>query len=310
MIKVDHLTKRFDGTVAVHGLSLEVARGEIFGLLGPNGAGKTTTVRMLSCLISPSEGSATVAGYDIAHDGPKIRQIVGLLTESPGLYEKLDARANLAFYAGLYELDDIPQRVERYLRLVGLWGRHEEPVAQFSKGMKQRLAIARSLVHEPQVLFLDEPTAGLDPQAAKSIRESIQELRSEGRTILLCTHNLTEAEQLCDRIAVLKTKIIALDTPENLRRSLFGRRTEVRLREVVAGVVEAIAGLEFVSDVSQEGQRLLISLGDPDVENPIIVRKLVEMGADVQAVSEQSHSLEETYLSLIGGDGADAGGVA
>ena len=299
MIVTKDLTKRFDEILAVDRLNLEIAEGEIFGILGPNGAGKTTTVRMLSCLIAPSEGEAHVGGHSVAENPTQIRRMVGLLTESPGMYEKLDAFTNLAFFANLYEVADVESQVERYLRQLGLWGRHTEPVAQFSKGMKQRLAIARALIHEPKVLFLDEPTAGLDPQAAKSVRDEIQELKGQGRTILLCTHNLAEAEQLCDRIAVLRSRLVALDTPENLRRGLSGRRTAVRLREVGPDVAQSIQDLDFVSGVTQEGNRLLITLQDPDAENPIIVRRLVELGGDVQQVAEQAHSLEETYLSLI-----------
>ena len=299
MIVTKDLTKRFDETLAVDRLNLEIAEGEIFGILGPNGAGKTTTVRMLSCLIAPSEGEAHVGGHSVAENPTQIRRMVGLLTESPGMYEKLDAFTNLAFFANLYEVADVESQVERYLRQLGLWGRHTEPVAQFSKGMKQRLAIARALIHEPKVLFLDEPTAGLDPQAAKSVRDEIQELKGQGRTILLCTHNLAEAEQLCDRIAVLRSRLVALDTPENLRRGLSGRRTAVRLREVGPDVAQSIQDLDFVSGVTQEGNRLLITLQDPDEQNPIIVRRLVELGADVQQVAEQAHTLEETYLSLI-----------
>lgn len=299
MIVTKDLTRRFGETLAVDRLNLEISEGEIFGLLGPNGAGKTTTIRMLSCLIAPSEGEAYVGGHSIRDSGTQIRQMVGLLTESPGLYEKLDAFTNLAFFANLYDVQDVEKQVERYLRTLGLWGRHTEPVVQFSKGMKQRLAIARALIHEPKVLFLDEPTAGLDPQVAKSVRDSIKELGGQGRTILLCTHNLAEAEQLCDRIAVLRTRLVALDTPESLRRGIYGRRSVVRLREVMPSMAQAIQDLEFVSDVTQEGNRLLISLQDPDAENPIIVRRLVEMGGDIQQVAEQAHSLEETYLSLI-----------
>ncbi len=304
MIVTKGLTRHFRprrGTeiVAVDHLDLEIARGEIFGLLGPNGAGKTTTVRMLSCLIAPSSGEARIGGLAVGRDDTGIRRIVGLLTESPGLYEKLDAYTNLAFYANLYEVPDVDRQVKRYLDMLGLWGRHQEPVVGFSKGMKQKLAIARALIHEPQVLYLDEPTAALDPEAAKTVRDFIEELKGEGRTILLCTHNLDEAERLCDRIAVLKTRLIAVDTPSRLRRRIFGRRTQLRLRQVTPEMVAAVQALPPVLAVEQADNQLYISLDDPDDANPLIVRRLVELGGEVQQVTEQSHSLEETYLSLV-----------
>ncbi|NLS78680.1 MAG: ABC transporter ATP-binding protein [Chloroflexi bacterium] len=304
MIVTKGLTRQFSPRrgseiVAVDHLNLEIQRGEIFGLLGPNGAGKTTTVRMLSCLIAPSSGEAHVGGQAVGQDDRQIRRIVGLLTESPGLYEKLDAYTNLAFYANLYEVQDVERQVKRYLDMLGLWGRHREPVVGFSKGMKQKLAIARALIHEPQVLYLDEPTAALDPEAAKTVRDFVEELKVEGRTILLCTHNLDEAERLCDRIAVLKTRLIAVDTPSNLRRRIFGRRAQVRLRQVTPEMVDAVRALPSVHGVEQADSQLYISLDDPDAATPLIVRRLVELGGEIQQVTEQTHSLEETYLSLI-----------
>lgn len=304
MIVTKGLTRQFSPRrgseiVAVDHLNLEIQRGEIFGLLGPNGAGKTTTVRMLSCLIAPSSGEARVGGLAVGQDDRQIRRIVGLLTESPGLYEKLDAYTNLAFYANLYEVQDVERQVKRYLDMLGLWGRHQEPVVGFSKGMKQKLAIARALIHEPQVLYLDEPTAALDPEAAKTVRDFVEELKVEGRTILLCTHNLDEAERLCDRIAVLKTRLIAVDTPSNLRRRIFGRRAQVRLRQVTPEMVDAVRALPSVHGVEQADNQLYISLDDPDAATPLIVRRLVELGGEIQQVTEQTHSLEETYLSLI-----------
>jgi ABC-2 type transport system ATP-binding protein len=195
MIETRNLSKRFGASMAVDGLTLSVKRGEIFALLGPNGAGKTTTVRMLACLIAPSSGEATVAGCDVTCEQDAIRARIGILTESPGLYDKLSAAQNLAFFAQLYGLSvEVRERqVKRYLTMLGLWERRSEPVGGFSKGMKQKLAIARALLHEPEVVFLDEPTSALDPEAAKIVRDFIAELKSEGRTIFLCTHNLDEA---------------------------------------------------------------------------------------------------------------------
>src|SRR3990170_57816 len=194
MIATRRLTKRFGKVAAVEDLDLEIRAGEVFGLLGPNGAGKTTTIRMLCALIAPSSGEAWVAGYRLGRDDTQLRKTVGILTETPGLYEQLSAERNLSFFAQLYEVDKVDQQVQRYLTMLGLWGRRHEAVGTFSKGMRQKLAIARALLHEPLVLFLDEPTSGLDPEAALVVRDFILELSREGRTIMLCTHNLDEAE--------------------------------------------------------------------------------------------------------------------
>jgi ABC-2 type transport system ATP-binding protein len=297
MIITKDLTRRFNGNVAVDRLNLEVAEGEIFGLLGPNGAGKTTTER--TCLIAPTSGEATINGYRVGTDDKTIRGIVGVLTESPGLYERLDAYTNLEFYADLYDVENPAKQVEKYLNMLDLWERRKEPVAGFSKGMKQKLAIARALIHEPKVLFLDEPTSALDPQAAKVVRDFVEELKHQGRTIFLCTHNLDEAKRLCDRIAVVKTRLVALDTAENLEHSMFGRRTQIRLRQVTPAMAEAIRQIEGVQRVEQANGQLTVALADPEAVNPLIVRALVGLGADIIQVSEQEHSLEEVYLNLI-----------
>ena len=205
MIKTENLTKQFKTTLAVDQLTLEVKEGEVFGFLGPNGAGKTTTVRMLTSLIVPTSGTAVVNGCVLGKDDTQIRRTVGILTETPGMYDNLSAEYNLRIFAGLYEVKDVPGQVEKYLRMLGLWERRFDEVGTFSKGMKQKLAIARALLHEPRMLFLDEPTTGLDPEAAHLVRDFIDELRKEGRTIFLCTHNLDEADRLCDRIGVFKT---------------------------------------------------------------------------------------------------------
>ena len=299
MIETHGLSKRFNGLLAVDSLNMHVDEGEVFGFLGPNGAGKTTTVRMLACLIAPSAGEAIVNGLRVGQDNTAIRRCVGVLTESPGLYETLSAYQNLAFYADLYEVENSKKQVEKYLRMLDLWERRNEAVAGFSKGMKQKLAIARALIHEPTVLFLDEPTAALDPEASKIVRDFIVELKSEKRTIFMCTHNLDEAERLCDRIAVLKTHLIAVDTPENLRRQLFGRKTVIHLKTVEQHMIAAVRELDFVQSVQQADHALLVTLSDPEEQNPIIVQKLVQMGAQVQFVNELKHSLEDVYLTLV-----------
>ena len=202
MIKTTNLTKRFGDNVAVNALALDIPSGEVFGFLGPNGAGKTTTVRMLGALIAPSEGTAIVNGFDVQQEAMQVRQTVGVLTETPGMYDRLSAEYNLLIYARLYGVDQPEKAVQKYLSILELWDRRREAVGGFSKGMKQKLAIARALLHEPQTVFLDEPTSGLDPVAARTVREFIEQLKTEGRTIFLTTHNLDEAERLCDRVGV------------------------------------------------------------------------------------------------------------
>ncbi len=299
MIETHDLTRRFNGSLAVDRLTIDVREGEVFGFLGPNGAGKTTTVRMLACLIRPTSGTARINGYELGRDNMHIRRICGILTETPGLYEKLSAEANLLYFARLYDAEDPEAQVRKYLQMLGLWDKRDEPVGTFSKGMRQKVAIARALIHEPRLLFLDEPTAALDPESAKTVRDFIEQLKGEKRTIFLCTHNLDEAERLCDRIAVIRQRLIAVDTPDGLRRSLFGRQTEVQLAEITPAMVEAIRSLEFVSHVRHDGNRLLISLTDPDAQNPVIVERLVGVGAKVRYVSEVKHSLEDVYLTLV-----------
>lgn len=299
MITTERLSKKFTTTLAVDQLSLQVQQGEVFGFLGPNGAGKTTTVRMLTALIKPTNGKAEVNGFQLGKQNQAIRQSVGILTETPGLYENLSAEYNLQIYANLYDVPDPKAQVEKYLRLMGLWERRYDEAGTFSKGMKQKLAIARALLHEPQILFLDEPTAALDPEAALMVRESIQELRKEGRTIFLTTHNLDEAERLCDRIGVFKTRLLALDTTENLRRQMFGRRVVVHLANPNPGFERLVSNMPGIHEASLFENKLLISLDEPENQNPEIIRTLVNAGAEIRFVGELRRSLEDIYLQLI-----------
>jgi ABC-2 type transport system ATP-binding protein len=228
---------------------------------------------------------------------------VGILTETPGLYDRLSAEKNLTIFAQLYEVKDVPGQVEKYLRMLGLWDRRDDLAGNFSKGMKQKLAICRALLHEPRVLFLDEPTSGLDPEAAKLVHDFIAELKAAGRTIFMCTHNLDEADRLCDRIGVMKQRLLVVDTPQNLRQRLFGRKVVFHLRRADARLVELVRALPFARDAqtveSASGWKIVVGLDDPETQNPVIVRRLVEAGADVQFVGEIRHSLEDVYLSLI-----------
>jgi len=304
MIGTKDLTKIFTikkaaDIPAVVGLTLSVAEGEVFGFLGPNGAGKTTTVRMLTSLIGPTSGTARVNGFTVGEADQDIRRSVGILTESPGMYERLSASKNLDIYAHLYDVADVDGQVEKYLRMLGLWSRRDDPVGSFSKGMRQKLAIARALLHEPQLLFLDEPTSGLDPEAARLVRSFIQELRDQGRTIFMCTHNLNEADRLCDRIGIFKSRLIEVDTPENLRKKLFGRKVVFHLREINPQWAQPLHELEGVHEVQIMENKLVIAMDNPDILNPQIIRALVQSGADILFVGELRHSLEDIYLQTM-----------
>ncbi len=263
MIRTENLIKSFGDHLAVDRLTLDINAGEVFGFLGPNGAGKTTTIRMLSSLISPSAGRATVMGYEVGRDDQQIRRHVGILTETPGMYDRLSARRNLTIFARLYEVEAVDRQVEKYLRLLGLWERRDDAVGEFSKGMRQKLAIARALLHEPPVLFLDEPTAALDPEASRLVHDFISELRSEGRTIFLCTHNLDEADRLCDRVAVFKTHLRVVDTPGRLRRQVYGRQVVFHLAGPAEPYLALARALPFVSAAEAEAGKLVLTLDDP-----------------------------------------------
>lgn len=283
----------------MQGLDLDIPRGEVFGLLGPNGAGKTTTTRMLAALIAPSTGTAFVSGYRLGEDDGQLRKSIGILTEAPGLYTQISAEHNLEFYAQMYEVEDISGQVERYLRMLGLWDRRKDQAGTFSKGMRQKLAIARALLHEPRLLFLDEPSSGLDPSAAKLVREFIEDLRGEGRTIILTTHNLDEADRLCDRIAVFNTKLIAMDTPDNLRRKLYGREVVFEFTTIKALFAKALRQKDYVQAVEKKEKRLYVTLDDPEKRNPGLIRELLDFGAEIRFVSENQQSLEDVYLDLV-----------
>ena len=299
MIVAKGLTKRFGDVLAVDSLDMDVRPGEIFGFLGPNGAGKTTTIRMLSALISPTSGKAKVAGYEVGREDNAIRRNAGILTESPGLYDRLSAERNLSFFAELHDVEDVAGQVERYLRLLGLWDRRGDVAATFSKGMRQKLAIARAMLHEPKVLFLDEPTAGLDPEMARLVREFIGELKDKGRTIFLCTHNLDEADRLCDRIAVVNTRLLALDTPEALRAKLYDRVVVIHLSAGSPEYEKVVSEQPFVRSVEIKENKLVVGLDDPERNNPELIRALVDAGANIQFVGELRRSLEEIYLRLV-----------
>jgi ABC-2 type transport system ATP-binding protein len=281
MVIAEHLTRMFDARVAVRDVSLSVNAGEVVALLGPNGAGKTTTMRMLAGLILPTAGRISIDGIELSDDtAARARGNVGLLTEAPGLWERLSVRINLLTYARLQSVPDPQASVTEALRHVDLLDRANEIAGKLSKGLKQRVAIARALLHKPRILLLDEPTSGLDPASARHIRDLIAGLRSEGRAILVSTHNLGEAEELADRIAVLKTDLLAFDTPATLRKARAGGRVVIEL---------------------EGGERREIAITDLS-EVPRIVSQLVAEGARITRVTPDQRSLEDVYLELVGAE--------
>jgi len=302
VIETEGLTRRFGDVMAVDGLTLKVNDGEVFGFLGPNGAGKTTTVRMLCCLISKTSGTARIAQYEVGDDADSvsIRRITGLVPDNVGLYEGMSAYDNLDFYGKLYDRTENQRKEsnEYFLKMLGLWEKRDAVAGTFSKGMKQKLAVARALIHDPQVLFLDEPTANLDPESAKTVRDFILELKREKKTIFLNTHNLDEAQRICDRIAILNTKLMAIGTAEELERTVKGRQTVIRLSQMTDDVVRAIERLSL-SNLSYDGARATFDVTDPEKENPPVVRTIVQAGGEIQTVTVQGSTLEEAYLKLV-----------
>ena len=306
MIRATGLGRRFGTLWAIRQMDLEVRRGEVLGLLGPNGAGKTTTVRLLTALIEPSEGHATVDGLDVVDRPEEVRARVGILTETPGLYDKLSATANLDFFGRLYGLDTATRAagIERYLKLFSLWDRRDDVAGTFSKGMKQKLAIARALLHDPAVVFLDEPTAALDPEAAFIVREAIEAMRKSGRTIVLATHNLDEADRLCDRVAFVRGSLLRIDSPAGLRGSLGGHAVEVGLAadggaaaSALAGAARAVPGVDSV-EIAERG--LTVVTSDPVAVTPSLVRTLVAAGADIVTIQQRATTLEQVYFEVMG----------
>jgi len=307
VIEVEGLTKSFGSLTAADHLSFEVEEGEVFGLLGPNGAGKTTTVRMLACLISASEGSARVGGYDIAQDSLRVREIVGILTENPSLYERLTAYENMDFFAEAYGLSDVSEkrnRIRELLQFFELWDRRNDKAATFSKGMKQKLAVARALVHKPPILFLDEPTSGLDPESSKEVRDLMERLsRREKHTILLCTHRLEDAEKLCSRVMIIdRGKSVIVGTPDELRDKIAGQPIlEVTLKKLNQKIVEAVRELNHVLEVNVDdsASKLIVTLDDVQSVTPDVVKNIVHAGGMVLSVNTLRPSLEEAYLKLV-----------
>jgi ABC-2 type transport system ATP-binding protein len=301
LIVTEDLTRKFGDLVAVDRLTLTVGEGEVFGLLGPNGAGKTTTIRMLAGLISITSGKASIAGHEIGKGKSSlaVRKMIGLLPEVTGLYEELSVYRNLDYYGRLYEYPDHQrkERIEYLLGVLGLWEKRESPVAVLSKGMKRRLALVRALVHDPEVVFLDEPTANLDPQAAKTVRDMIMKLKEERKTVFLNTHNLEEAQRICDRIGIMKTSLLKVGSADELKETSERSSTIIEVEMVTDAIVAAVRRL--TTNFTVDGNRLIVAVSDPQKENPRLVESLVAAGGKILFVSRLTPTLEEAYLRLV-----------
>lgn len=303
LIETNQLTKQFDTLTAVDNLTFHVAEGEILALLGPNGAGKTTTVRMLSSILKPTSGTARIAGYDVVRDARIVRHLIGHLTEFPGLYLRMKPLEYLDFFG---ELQHMPraerlERAEELMKHFDLWDARDRRLGGYSKGMRQKMALIRAMLHNPRVLFLDEPTSAMDPHSAKQVRDAIATLRGTGRTVVLCTHNLYEAESLADHIAIIRRgKLIAFGTPAQLKQDLLGLPVwQVKLAQPLAQPLPSLNGHLQIQSVDELS--ITFSTATPEIANPILLRRLQEVGAQVVTLSQVPRSLEEVYLKLVEG---------
>jgi ABC-2 type transport system ATP-binding protein len=310
MIEAQGLRKHFGAKLALDGISFSVPEGQIYGLLGQNGAGKTTTMRILACLLSPDSGDAWVAGVNVREHPHTVRESIGILTEVPGLYDRLKAYEYLDFFGQVYDIRQPARRarVEELMRLLELWDVRDQRLRSFSKGMKQKVAIARALIHRPRVLLFDEPTAALDPEAAKTVRDHLVELiRSERCTVLLCTHNLAEAERLCWRISIIQHgRAVAEGSPIDLKFSV-AHAVRLTLRAILPEYLTLVSAVPGVESVADENGTITFRASDAARVNPIVVRELVEAGAEVMAIHLDTVGLEDAYLHFMrnGLDGAN-----
>lgn len=301
MIETEGLSKTFDTFPAVVDLTLQVNAGELLALLGPNGAGKTTTVRMLGAILRPTRGRARVNGFDVVTDADQVRRSVGMLTEQPGLYLRMSGLEYLQFYGRLYGLSDgesLPRSKALFERF-DMSNAASRRLGEYSKGMRQKVGLIRSMLHDPPVLLLDEPTSAMDPHSAKLVRDAIRELRDDQRTIILCTHNLAEAEILADRIAIIKQgTIVATGEPGDLKRQLLGQpQVEVKVDRQLNGELQELSDLVHVEWIGEDVIRFRTD--QPEVANPKLVRRLSDLGLGVISLREVSQSLEEVYLRVI-----------
>ncbi len=301
MIYAENLTKHFADFVAVQGIHLDVRAGQVLALLGPNGAGKTTTVRMLTSVLRPTSGTARIAGYDVVAEAEKVRSSVGVLTEHHGLYSRMNADEYLTFYGRLYRMPEglIEQRKRELLEQFGLGEARKKKLGEYSKGMRQKLALVRALLHNPPVLLLDEPTSAMDPESARIVRDAIRALRSDQRAVILCTHNLAEAEMLADQIAIIRRgRIFLNDVPERLKQFLLGpEEYEITLRDG-AGIPVEILPLG-VALSRQENGRYVFRIDQPEEKIPLLLKRLLDQQLPVLSCAPVPRSLEEAYLRAV-----------
>jgi ABC-2 type transport system ATP-binding protein len=303
MVRAVGLGRRFGDLWAIRDLDLELAPAEVFALLGPNGAGKTTTVRLLTGLIAPSEGTASLDGVDVVANPHEVRRRIGLLTETPSLYERLTAQENLDFFGRLHGLSPAvrARRIDELLALFDLADRRNDRTATFSKGMKQKLAIARALLHEPRVLFLDEPTSGLDPEAAHVVRDAMATLKRQGRTIVLASHNLDEVERLADRVGFVQGRLLRVDSPDRLRANAAEPIVTVDLAAAPsADLIARLRDRAWVRDVAVDDRRVRVRVTDPEQATPELARDLVAAGAAILGIRAETASLESVYFDVLG----------
>jgi ABC-2 type transport system ATP-binding protein len=304
VLRASRLVRRFGDRVAVNDVTFDVAAGEVFGLLGPNGAGKTTTLRLLGGLIPPTSGEIRIGGTVLDRaSGGALRARIGFLTETPGLWDHLTVSDNVAVYARLFGVANAAAAVADVLRRFELWDRRADRAALLSKGMKQKLALARALVHDPEIVLLDEPTANLDPQTSRGVRDLLFDLRQRGRVVIVSTHNLDEIERVADRVALISTHLVAIGAPAVLRRQIFGRRLRIRISAAgtAAAALAVVAERSGARDVRVEDDGLSMEVDDPDARVPVIVRALVAHGASIREAIDEQPPLEDVYLRLLSG---------
>jgi ABC-2 type transport system ATP-binding protein len=298
VISATQLTRRYGSRTVVRDVSLAVERSEIVALLGPNGAGKTTTMRMMAGMISPTSGSVVIDGVRLTRaTAAQLRARIGFLPEAPGLWDRLSVRENLAIYGDLYGLDRAARTIDRLLEMFNLLTHAEMRAAELSKGMRQKVALARALLHNPHILLLDEPTSGLDPEIIKSVRSLLAERRAAGCAILLSTHNLDEAERLADRVAVIQERLVALDRPSSLRRRLTTGRLVVRVVGQASLWLDAARTID--PSATADNQTLLLKLASIDRDTPRLIKTMVSAGAEIVEVRPEIPALEDVYLHLV-----------
>ncbi len=301
MIHVENLTKIFGSIKAVDNISFDISKGQVFSFLGPNGAGKTTTIRMLATLIKPTSGTIIIDDKDSFQNPEHIRSILGILTETPGMYEKISAYENLEFFSSFYDRDKIAIKtsIEKYLKIFDLWDRRNWPVKTYSKGMKQKLALARALLHEPKILFLDEPTAGLDPESAFMVRKFIETLKKDScTTVFLCTHNLEEAQNLSDIVCIIKHRIITISTLDELQKN-SGANTEIIFKNNPEKYKDIFEQFSEKNSIKITDNRVIVNISDPKKTNPEIIKKLSDAGAEIIYFNSLKANLEQIYLDMI-----------